>query len=176
MTVKVSKYFDDVFHSDDNHRSGDTVSYTLNFNGTIQEWRWCGRLDRNNNRILHNNTNYASDTYLAINAAQEIVGGYSFILEQNYEGIKMELVPNENEAITEIPQALLLPTQQGICKDCTMLLDCPMIDALAVHRQNQHSFGDYYEDSRPDLWCDDAIDDVTRDPQGLITWCPLAQI
>jgi len=93
MVVKVSKYFDDKFHRDDSHDRSKENLYELNFRGEAQLWKWFGELDRNSSRILRNTINYASDTYLAIDAEQKIVGGYSFILKSGYEDAMMTQVP-----------------------------------------------------------------------------------
>lgn len=95
MVSQVSKYFDDVFHQDENYNSSKSCFYELNFNGQVQQWNWKGLLDRNGNRILHNFHNYAADTYLAIDSERKIVGGYSFILEAGYESSVMNLVRRE---------------------------------------------------------------------------------
>lgn len=80
-TNKVSKYFDDVFHYDPTYKDDKRCTYELNFNNKIQKWTWNGQLDRNRNKILNNVFDYATDTYLAIDTEQKIVGGYSYILE-----------------------------------------------------------------------------------------------
>lgn len=96
MRIKVSKYFDDVFHRAENHNSNDNCLYELNFNGEVQRWKWNGLLDRNGYRILRNFVNYAADTYIAIDSERKIVGGYSYILESGCEGSVMDLIPTKN--------------------------------------------------------------------------------
>ncbi len=86
MSATAHKYFDDQFHRDPQYDRQKKHLYTLDFNNRVQQWQWFGELDRNNSRILRNFTNYASDTYLAIDQNNLIVGGYSFILESGYEG------------------------------------------------------------------------------------------
>jgi len=95
MSVKVSKYFDDVFHSAEGYNGSKAQTYELEFKGRKQLWKWNGLLDRNNNRILSNVRDFASDTYLAVNHELKIAGGYSFILESGYEGKSLKLATGE---------------------------------------------------------------------------------
>lgn len=95
MPVKVSKYFDNVFHHDEAFDPHNKCHYEFSFRGKIQRWTWFGQLDRNGCRILHNFINYASDTYLAIDSDNKIVGGYSFILEAGYENSIMNTVTED---------------------------------------------------------------------------------
>ena len=95
MPVKVSKYFDDAFHSAEGYNGSQKQTCELEFKGHKQLWNWNGSLDRNNNRILSNVRDFASDTYLAVNHELKIVGGYSFILESGYEGKSLKLAAEE---------------------------------------------------------------------------------
>jgi hypothetical protein len=80
------------FLTDDSYRSEQGCDYALDFYGKVQTWRWCGRLNRRGDRILHNHQDFASDTYLAIDGDNKIVGGYSFILDSGYENTVMTLI------------------------------------------------------------------------------------
>lgn len=89
------KYFDDIFHSEPGYTLIKQCTYELNFNGKVQKWKWNGRLDIDGNRILSNVNDYATDTYLAIDTEQKIVGGYSFILQSGYENSIMNKATKE---------------------------------------------------------------------------------
>jgi hypothetical protein len=51
--------------------------------GTKQVWRWFGkRLDKKGSKILHNYTNYASDTTLLLDEDDNVVDGYSLLVNE----------------------------------------------------------------------------------------------
>jgi hypothetical protein len=49
--------------------------------GTRQVWTWFGRrVDKSGSKILHNHKNYASDTTLLLNSEDQVVDGYSLLV------------------------------------------------------------------------------------------------
>ena len=89
MTEKLSKHLGNVSHKETHDQE---YIYEFDFKGKIQRWKWYGRLDKSGNRILNNFHDYTTDTYLAINAQQMIVNGYSHILLSGYENTEMKRV------------------------------------------------------------------------------------
>lgn len=65
------------------------------------------------------------------------------------------------------------PTEYGICRQCTNMVDCPMTEALRVHSMNQKIYGADYSCVRPDLWDTDAIAEPDTDKNYDVKWCPM---
>jgi len=65
-----------------------------------------------------------------------------------------------------------IPTPGGVCKVCTDNSSCPMKVMLPLHRKNVLVYGEFYKDTRPDLWDEESIDEPVVE-NGDITWCPL---
>lgn len=61
---------------------------------------------------------------------------------------------------------------KGECETCADRGDCPMKEMLPRHRANVKAYGEHYEDTRPDLWDEESIDEPEFEG-GWITWCPM---
>lgn len=61
---------------------------------------------------------------------------------------------------------------QGICNDCVEKERCPMIFMLREHRENMKTYGEHYENKRPDLWEEVAIDEPEF-KENQMKWCPM---
>lgn len=64
------------------------------------------------------------------------------------------------------------PTKGGICLSCADYGDCPMNNLLKSHERNVEFFGKNYQNIRPDLWDEEAIDEPELD-NGNVEWCPM---